>query len=134
MQTASAIDAGCEVTAGIKKYKPHVVIVVAFMVQVCKGALDSTGHRQGLCVLLLFGVGAAAPDEFQRRLLHSCPCERPGGVRSAAVCVLAGTAGSGGDAGGFERLSGFIETIYNDTAALILVFILHVGQRRPADI
>lgn len=83
-------------------------------VQVCEGALDSTGRRQGLCILLLYGVGATGPDEFQRRLLHSCPCKRPGGVRSAAVCLLAGTSGSGGTTGGSERLSSSIETEADD--------------------
>lgn len=72
-------------------------------VQVCEGALDSTGRRQGLCVLLLYGVGAAVSDEFQRRLPHSCPCKRPGGVRAAAVRLLAGTSGSGGTTGASER-------------------------------
>lgn len=87
-------------------------------VQVCENALDSTGRRQGLCVLLLYGVGAAVPDEFQRRLLHSCPCKRPGGVRSAAVHLLAGTAGSGGATGGSERLSSLERYIRTNSVLL----------------
>lgn len=75
-------------------------IMVPVPVQLCEGAPDSTGCRQGPGVLLLHGAGAAGPDEFQRRLLHSCPCKRPGGVRSAAVRVLVGTPGPGGAAGG----------------------------------
>lgn len=75
-------------------------------VQICEGAPDSTGRRQGPSVLLLYGTGAAGPDEFQRRLLHSCSCKRPGGVRSAAVRVLAGTSGPGGAAGGSAEDAG----------------------------
>lgn len=71
----------------------------ALPAQVCEGTPDSTGRQQGLCVLLLHGVGAAVSDELQRGLLYSCPREHPGGVRSAALRLLAGTSGSGGAAG-----------------------------------
>lgn len=94
--------------------------------QVREGALDSTGRRQGLCVLLLYSAGATVPNELQRRLLHSCPCKRPGGVCSAAVRLLTGTSGSGGATGGSERLRGSIEIVIiplmmtmSHTAALI---------------
>lgn len=75
-------------------------------VQVREGAPDSTGRQQGLRVLLLHSLGAAVPDEFQRGLLHSCPSSHPGGVRSAALRLLAGTPGSGGAAGRSERPTG----------------------------
>lgn len=107
--------------------------MVPVPVQLCEGAPDSTGCRQGPGVLLLYGAGAAGPDEFQRRLLHSCSCKRPGGVRSAAVHVLVGTPGPGGAAGGSHTHSHCFlwkmtegRGLWASLGLLILVYI-HMG-------
>lgn len=89
-------------------------------VQVCEGALDSTGRQQDLCVLLLHGIGTTVPDEFQWRLLHSCPRKGPGSVCSAAVHLLAGTPGSGGATGGSEVLTSFTDYSTETVSPLLM--------------
>lgn len=114
-------------------------------VQVCEGTPDSAGRWQGLCVLLLHSVGATVADEFQRGLLHSCPSKHPGGVRSAALRLLAGTSGSGGATGGSERLTGSARTqvwggdpdttrrVSDSSVVTVFVFVKGTAQVSLAD-
>lgn len=101
--------------------------------QVCEDPPDPAGRQPGLRVLLLHGLGAAVPDEFQRGLLHPCPGKHPGGVRSAALRLLAGTSGSGGAPGRSERPSterGRLSDLPRPDFGVLLFFFS--GRARPS--